>query len=313
MPFTFRMTLSGLMVVVPDRPFASAFGPAGSVTILLPNLLRPHPLENGDRASLDPHLPFLEFPLAASQAATTREPDLLNPARKTGLCKLVGEEIEILPVPGLPVGFTLDTRSPANVNQPTLAERESLFWLATMEQATPGRGTLKAGLLNSELGETKEIVARARIDRGRLSTLALSLDPCRFEPDGPRNFQRRIAISLVLEIPGVPSHVRLSMKKADREAEVLVLAGKDGETVELHLMNSEIEDVMNPRPAVQLPLEEPLRPIADFEVFYDLAAGFRARNRNEPRRFLQQIREGTPQNPPHALCSPTGMNAEQAA
>ncbi len=315
MPFTFRMTLSGLMVVVPDRPFESAFGPAGSVTVLLPNLLRPHPLENGDKAILDPHLPFLEFPLAARQSASTRAADLLNPARNTGLCKLLGEEIEILAVPGLPVGFTLDTREPADPNQANPDEQKSLFWLATMEQAAPGRGTLKPGLLDSELGEKKDIVARMRVERGRFRTFALSTELCRFEPKGPAGFERRVAISLALEIEGVPSHVALSMKKTGEEPEVLVLAGKDGEVVELNLMNSEIEDVMNPQPAGQVDLD-PDRPVADFEVFYDLADGFRTRNRKEPKRFLRQFRpddDDTGSAPPHALCSPTGMNATKAA
>jgi hypothetical protein len=307
MPFTFRIILSGLMAMVPDRPFQDTLEAADGVTFLFPNLLRPRELEHRMTEApefLDPHLPFLEFPTAARLDASTREADLLNPRRSTSLCRLVGEEIEILPIPGLSAGFKMETSIPANRKVAAGDEVKSLFWVTPLEQGSPGRGIIKPGLLDGPLGDKKDIVTRIRFERGRLFTNTVTDRPCRFEPASPLRFERPIALSLALEIEGVPTQVALAMKKQGQDTKVLVLAPKDGQSVvELNLMNREIEDILNPTLPQVL---EPDRPLADFEVFYDFSSGFKP---GDPRPFLREIPSRGPiQDPPHALCPPTALS-----
>lgn len=136
MPFNFRMILSGLLVVVPDRRFEKTVEAAGTVTILVPNLLSSRVLSTGQ--ALEPHVPVLEFDLAHRRDPSTRETDLVNPDRGKGICSLRTEEIEVLPVPSLASSFEIVGGRPANKQTPTLEERRSLFWMTTMEQAVPG-------------------------------------------------------------------------------------------------------------------------------------------------------------------------------
>lgn len=307
MPFTFRMILSGLMVMVPDRPFEQNLEPSDGVTFLFPNLLKPRKLEhmpNREPQLLDAHFPFLEFPMAARRSGSTREADLHNPARNAGLCRLVGEEIEILAIPGQSVGFRMETSIPANKKVPAGDELRSLFWVASVEQGSPGRGVIRPDLLAAPLGEKESLVTRVRFEHGRLFTNTVTNRRCRFEPASRLRFERPVALSLALEIENVQTHVALAMRKQGQDPQVLVLAPEGGEgIVELNLMNREFEDIFNPS---LLQLAEPDRPLADFEVFYDLSSTFQP---GDPRPFLREIPSTDPvTDPPHALCPPTALS-----
>lgn len=308
MPFDFRMILSGLMVAVPGRRFL--FAPADSMNILVPNLRRPRllePFSAEDPQILDPHFPFLEFPEGARLDSSTRQVDLARPVAGRSLCHLAGEEIEIL-VPGLDRVFTMNTLRPVDLEEPTPEEERSLFWIATVEEASPGKGLLKPDLLTAPLENDAPIATRLRFDTGHFCTHLLSTNVCRFEPQMDGDVMRRYAIRLALEITGVPDRVTVSMKKGEVTQE-LHLAPRAGQTsLEIQLSNRELEDILNPNPSpAAVAVREPGRPLADFHVFYDFSRDFVA---GEPRRFLQEVEiEGKDgeQFPPHALCPPTGM------
>lgn len=308
MPFNFRMVLSGLMAVVPDRPFAKTIESASSVTLLMPNLLASRMLSTGE--ALDPHVPILEFKkLFRDENLSSRLPDLENLNKGTVLYRLEGEELEILPVPDLAVGFSLIGDRPVNKNKPSNAERRSLFWVTTMEQALPGRSKLRPGLLDGPLDGRGKIVTRIKIERGRLVTQALSPNICRFDPAAPEPFEQRVAVRLALEIDRVPRHVVLSMKRKGEEARRIVFAPPDGTSdVEVELTNREHDDILGLHPTVR----PPDRALADFEIFYDLVDGLNL-TREDARPALRQVfRRGDPQDPDltrHAICPPTAFTA----
>lgn len=307
MSFKFRMILSGLMVMVPDQPFEQTLEPSDGVTFLFPNLRKPRKLEHMPEKKeqfLDPHFPFLEFPTAARRSGSTRETDLSNPNRKTDLCRLVGEEIEILPIPGQTVGFRMETSVPANQKVAAGSDAESLFWVAAVEQGAPGRGVIRPGLLEAPVGENESFITRVRFEHGRLFTNTVTNRRCRFEPASRLRFERPVALSLALEIENVKTHVALALKKQGEQPRVLILAPESGEgEIELNLMNREFEDILNP---TLLQLLDPERPLADFEVFYDFSNGFKP---GDPRPFLREIPSLDPiTDPPHALCPPATLS-----
>ncbi len=305
MPFTFRMVLSGLMVVVPDRP-RSLFGPPESLTVLVPNLQKPRTLDGAD--ILDPHFPFLEIPTQSRRESSTREADLEIPSRRTSLFHLAEEEISIR-VPGLDPALSFNTVKPRDLAHPNSEEEKSLFWLATVEQASPGYGLVNPSLLTADLVGNGDIATRLRIDTGSLCSHRLSERPCRFEPfqrDG--EVDRRYTTQLALEIEGVPGEVILSLRKGDTTTRELHLMPRSrASELVVHFTNREFEDI------VYLSSEQPAdvtRPLADFHVFYDVSLAKRdGRLIPAERRFLQMLPDDGVVHPPHALCPPTGMMA----
>lgn len=311
MPFTFRMILSGLMAVIPDRTFDTSLESADSVTILVPNLLKPRPLNNrrnGQQEILDPHFPILDFDLQNRQASSTRPVDLsTNDGR--GICHLETEKIEILPLPGLAQDFKLLTGVPNDVDNPTPGEKRSLFWLVTMEQASPGNGALEPGLDAAPLNRKGRIITQVKLERGTLATHALSENSCRIEPLDQNPLDRRVAASLQLLIENVPIHVALSMKKEGKPAQTLFLAPPDGTSeVRVRLMSREFEHIGLPEPPEPDELDQP---VADFEVFYDLVKGFDREQGIRP--FLFEVVPPPPgrvnftTDTPKALCPPTAL------
>lgn len=299
MDYQFRMVFSGLSVLVPSLEFNGAVQPAESAVMLLPNLLRPRALS--DRSILDSHFPILKFNLDQRQDSSTRQTDAQSGA--TGLCLLVGEEIEVLPMQRLSTSFSMVTDPPADLEEPTPEHQRSLFWLATMDQAAPGNGRLMSDLVEGPLGTKSKIASRVRLDRGRLVTDRLSRRVCRFNPEGTSRLNRRIAVSLALEIDHVPGPIALSMSRAGKPPERLVLAPRNGEdVVQVEIQNREADEFFAIIPELEPDL---VRPEGDFEIFFDLLADQRLE-----RRFIQQIiPEGEfPVDPPHAMCPPTAAN-----
>ncbi len=193
MPFTFRMILSGLMAVIPDRTFDTSLESADSVTILVPNLLKPRPLNNrrnGQQEILDPHFPILDFDLQNRQASSTRPVDLsTNDGR--GICHLETEKIEILPLPGLtpisscsPACQTMSTtRHPAKEVSVLARHHGTGLPRQRSPRARPRRGPPEPEGADHHAGEARTGHARdARAERKFLPDRAP-----RPEPPGPES------------------------------------------------------------------------------------------------------------------------------
>lgn len=311
MPFNFRMVLSGLMVVVPSRP-QDFLAPADSLTVLLPNLRRPRTVgpPSLQPEILDPHFPFLLIPDGTRLEESTRRVDLAIPEQQQ-MFHLLGEEIEIQ-VPGLAPGLSMNTLRPLDLNQPTADEERSLFWIATVEDASPGFGAVNPDFLTAELEGNNQIATRLRIDAGHFCTHLLSERACQFHPTRDGDVERRYAIRLALEFQEVPDRVILRLTRAGESRELHL--GQAAGELEVQLTNREFEDLLNPgNPADPRPAMVD-RPLNDFDVFYgfSLAPEVPA----EARRFLELVplppNPLEPVTPPHALCPPTGMTLRAA-
>ncbi|MES1244601.1 MAG: hypothetical protein ABUT39_23545 [Acidobacteriota bacterium] len=317
MPFNFRIVLSGLMAVIPNRP-RFFFAPTESLTVLLPNLRRPRAVgrPNPQPEILDPHFPFLVVPGGARLAESTRQADLTVPARQEQLFHLLGEEIEIR-VPGLAQGFSMNTSQPRSLVEPTADESRSLFWLATVEDASPGFGAVNPAFLSADLDleNNDQIASRLSINAGHFCTNLLSEGACRFNPVEDDDVERLYAVRLALEFTDVPDRVILVLTRAGVSQELHL--GQAAGELEVQLTNREFEDLLSPRDPRRREPAVVGRPLNDFDVFYGLTD-----NNNVPleaRRFLELVppppsptRTG-PVNPPHALCPPTGMTLKTKA
>jgi hypothetical protein len=183
---SFTVTFSGLNAFIFNRPLKMGHTP-DEATLVIPNLMKPQTLQeenNGQHEVLDPHLPLLLFDSKLRAPASTTFPDLMlhqDPTPgipRTAGCLLFNVELEIL-ADGRPLNghVTMSDAPPTSPADPTLA------WIATMEDASPGKGRANPDLLAPKL-PLDLIVARLPLKQGTLVTSRLTDFPCRFAPPG---------------------------------------------------------------------------------------------------------------------------------
>jgi len=287
MSFTFRIHFSGLCAFIFDQPVKEGSGSSGEVPplikkeglVLFRNLIRSRPLSpvpddiSRTPQFLDPHYPQLEFKMRdLDVAANERVPDLVNTATGQGLCLLFGEDLTLRPdsKDAQPYSLTIPRSIPKDPENPTTAEERSLWWVATLEDAFPGKGTLRKNLDKVSPNELGEIVARVRITQGDLFTSERSLRSCTFERPGSQVFKQRVATQLTVEIPNIQSNIGIRMVKNgfSKGARELILFPSDGIQVDIKIHNLEIDGFLG------LPKDYQARPVADFEIHYQMSDGY---------------------------------------
>jgi hypothetical protein len=315
MSYTLRVLFSGLCAFVPNRPFDRLEDPPTQVTVLLPNLLKPQPLDTNSPSgnTLEPHFPLLGFDLSDLHPQSQRKPDLWREASGKGACLLYGEEISLeLNIPSNGHSkLTIPTRSE---NQPkekqeeaTPTDRESLYWLSRLDRATPKHFVIPTLLTDSLSQEDNPpLLARMRLEQGFLRVSKLSERVCRF--DGSNGYIQQIATELALDIPGVEGPAAIVLRGSDGTERSLTLTPvrKPG-VVEIRIENRELDDLLG------IPQEMfPPRELADYQVFYKLVQPESGTVTPSIRSFPKQQpkKDGkddgsTLKNP--SLCPPTAL------
>lgn len=309
MSYTFRVLFSGLCAFVPNKPFEQLQDPPDEVTVLLRNLLRPDLLTN--EVALEPHFPLVQFDLADLHPQSPRRPDLRREETGKAACFLFGEEI-VFDL-SLPKGTARKLKTPTELEkQPrvgqtesTPQDRESLYWLAKLEKASPNH-FVDPEVLTTALSLAGEppIIARLKLDHGFFRVSRLSEQVCHFEPSsGNDRYEQQIATELALDIEGVEGPVLILLRAPDGTERTLMLSPvRRSGLVEIRIQNRELDDFLG-IPKGLLPPRE----VADFEVFYDLVQvpdGVDAVVRRFPRQ---------PPPPPGpilsnpSLCPPSGL------
>lgn len=316
MSFVFRIHFSGLCAFVFDSPVKEPPDANGEVLplqnkegiVLLQNLIQsrrlsPDPNDLDETPQfLDSHYPQLEFNMADLDPANTRIPDLENKITGRGLCLLFGEDLTLLPDrrAAQPSSLSVPRMIPKDPQDPTPPEQGSLWWMATMDDAFPGKGILRQGLEDVAPNEKGEIVARVQITQGDLSTTDRSTQPCTFESPGSKTFKQRIATQITLEIP-ITTNIGIRMVKNSgvAHARELVLFPSDGKQVEIVVGNLEIDGFLG------LPKGYQVRSAADFEVHYELSAAY---ERDVPTAFpLARTADDAYDTRNGGLCPPTAF------
>lgn len=321
MSYTFRVLFSGLCAFVPDKPFDQLNDPPTEVTVLLQNLLRPKPLtlslteqpgESEPPNFLEPHFPLLEFDLSDLHPQSHRKPDLSRTDTGKGGCFLFGEEVSF--DLNLKKGQKRRLRIPDNPRfQParqqeeeTRFDRESLYWLARLDKASPGN-FVEPSLLTSPLSLDGEpaVLTRLKLTHGFLRVSQLSDKVCEFHPPDPqRPYRQKIATELALDIEGVTGPVVVVGRDPERMERRLTLTPvKSPGLVEIRIQNRELDSLLAIPETLLPPSEKP-----DFEVFYHLIASTANAAPQNPRRFPKQpVNEdgGSIKNP--SLCPPTAL------
>jgi hypothetical protein len=277
---TLHLTISGLCVFAFDQPLKGKGKDPTQATLLLQRLIQARELAhvtNGAKEVLDQHFPMLEFnPDDRDKIASTRGPDLLfAPDAKgdmqKGGCTLFGDDLTIL-IDGQPMrsnALQLTRTPPTNQYAPTDADKDTLWWMATLEDAFPGRGTVDPIFTRNPPGPNQKILARVVLSEGRLKTLDLSDDACTFVSPGSTTFNQRIATSFVLEVP-FSKTVELSMNRPNGskiETRRLVFSPAAGKDLQIAIKNMEID------PSIGVPRDYSSRATADFEVYAELLPG----------------------------------------
>jgi hypothetical protein len=284
MTFTFRMRFSGLCVFVPAQQFSTATSDGanvGRIAVLLRNLTVPESLKDEDGFT-DPHFPLLEFDPRNRRASSTRDGNFTSHSSifdGKSYCLLRGEALRILAGEGAGAsGVTTPAYS--------LQDQTSLQWVAEMAQVLPNQAKIKSACLTQMPdgdSDSASIIARIDLEQGRLSTSRLSDGKCDiFQAKKEANasskdggFPRRVAIELLLEIPGCQEDVVLEMQRRDEGKDfgghrlVLGPATEDpsDNVVEVQIHHREIDGFIG------VPLDYlEIRDQADFQVYYELSA-----------------------------------------
>jgi hypothetical protein len=306
-----RIALSGLCTFAFDNQLKGS-GPAPTeVQVLLQRLTRARLLSSFPGAKsqiLDQHFPLLEFDVADVDPASTRTVDVLFcPDAKgqmtKGACLLLGEDLT----------FVLDDRqmgrnalqlsrdAPTNPAATSLsqAEQDSLWWMATLEDAFPGQSAIKPEILDTPPASNQPILARLSLTQGRLRTVELTDAPCTIVPAVASKFNQRVATSFEFSVQfGSTVRIQIAAKRNGKKTNselILRPAGKGD--LQINVMNIEINRLVGLDPA-SAPLPE-----ADFEVYSDLL-----KTPPIPGKipFLRQATPGDPAGAGMSTCVPTG-------
>ena len=321
---TLRLSFSGLCTFVfdpPLDPFVFESGPKlpdaalTEATVLLQRLTRSRLLSNQvnlQNEVLDQHFPLLEFNLSDYQADSTRSPNFhCSPAvdadgrtkneMTRGVCLLNGEELTITGDGEALDPLRFARLKPAKPADPQVSEeeRKSLFWMATLDDAVPG-AALNPTLLATSPASNQPILAKVHLTKGRLTTRELTDFAYTLATSGgTSNLNRRVATSFELEME-FQEKVTFNMvanRKGKTTNEQLVLAPKYGDTVQVGIVNMEIDRFIGLDPTTAPRVQ------ADFEVYFDLL--------QEPiaqRPFLQlAARDNSSTQGGISSCAPSGV------
>jgi len=274
--------------------------------------------DDSDGASfLEPHYPVLEFDLSDLHPQSLRKPDLKREETGKGGCFLFGEEISF--DLNLKDGKKRRLRIPDDPKlhphgqqaEETRFDRESLYWLARLDKASPGN-FVEPSLLTAPLtlAGTPKILARLKLTHGFLRVAKLSDRVCEFHPPNPqRPYRQKIATELALDIEGVKGPVVIVGRGPRGEEKRLTLTPvKSPGLVEIRIQNRELDSLLGIPELLMPPTEKP-----DFEVFYSLIAKDGAAAQNAMRRFPKQLDSddgGTLRTP--SLCPPTALSVKPA-
>jgi hypothetical protein len=309
-----RIAISGLCVFAFDRPLPKGKGKEPtSVTLLLQRLTQSRQLDNVvnfKHEVLDQHFPLLAFDADDRDPESTRGPDFLGVPDPTGkmtkgVCLLFGDDLEIL-IDGKPMrpnALTLASNPPSNPNAPRLAgqNKETLWWMATLEDAFPGRGTINPVFITNAPGPNQAILARVQLSEGQLKTLDLTDDSCMFLPPGSAAFNQRIARSFALDIP-FEKKVEIMMKRPNgtqMDTRRMIFSPKAGKDLLIDIKNMEVNELIGFDMAYGTP-----RATADFEIYAELLLN--PIQDKEPRPFLVRKTIGGSAGVGLSHCPPSG-------
>lgn len=280
---TFKLMISGLCIFAFDRPLPKG-QPNGqkptSATLLLQRLTQSrqltHMLSSSKHDVLDQHFPLLAFDADdLDPKASDRGPDFLgvpvNGKMTKGVCLLFGDDLTIS-IDGRPMqqnalALSVDRPSDPFAPQVTDANLSTLWWMATLEDAFPGNGTINPIFIKSKPGPNQPILSRLQLGEGTLMTAALTDDPCTFLPPGSQSFNQRIATSFVLEIP-FQKTVEIGLERPKGtgvDPRKIVFAPPAGKDLVIDIKNMEVNQLIGFDMAYGIP-----QATADFEVYADL-------------------------------------------
>jgi hypothetical protein len=309
---TLRIAFSGLCTFAfTGRPLKGEGDPPTEVVVLLQRLTRARSLSNAASARsevLDQHFPLLEFKLNDFNPASTRKADVhcrpdADGDMTKGICYLNGEELTIF-LDGRPMrsdSLDLSRKRPANPEALNLTqeERDSLWWMATLQDVFPGNPRINPKILEVQPGSNQPVLARVKLSEGTLRTLELTDAPCTVVGSSSSSFNQRVGTSfeLAIDFEHTVEIEMVSNRNGKREKKRLVLWGprRKGD-LQIGIMNMEIDRVMGVDPA------SGPRPEADFSVYADIL-----QDRVEgPIPFLRQTFPGSPAGNATSTCVPGG-------
>jgi hypothetical protein len=308
-----RIMISGLCVFAFDRPLPKGKGKEPTTaTLLLQRLTQARQLAsivNSQHEVLDQHFPLLCFDADDQDPASVRKPDFLGMPDATGkmtkgVCLLFGEDLTIL-IDGRPMkpnALSLTSNPPSNQLAPQLTgqNQETLWWMATLEDAFPGRAAINPIFINSKPGPNQPILARVnQLSEGQLKTAELTDSPCAFLPPGSASFNQRIARSFALDVP-FQSKVEIVMERPNGtkvESRNLTFSPKAGKDLLIEIKNMEVNQLIGFDLAYVAP-----RATADFEIYAELLLS--PIQGNKP--FLVQKSIGGAAGVGLSNCPPTG-------
>lgn len=296
---TLRITFSGLCFFAFNRPLKGA-GPAPTeASVLLQRLTRSRAVRNG-AGILDQHFPLLELDMADWDPASTRRVTfqrfpVLDPGNARGVLLLNGDDLTILP-DGLPTktdALQLTRERPSDLSASSLTgqDKETMWWMATLEDAFPGKAGIDPIFVKNPPGPNHTILARVQLTDGKLATERLTDFSCTFAHPASSNFNQRVAMEFKWEI-SFQKKVEIALGSTEK----LVLSPANGKDVRIKIANMEIDPFLGIPPAYG-PREE-----ADFEVYMDLLPSLSPGDRT----FLSRVSPGTPAAGAVSSCVPAG-------
>jgi hypothetical protein len=307
-----RISLSGLCTFAFDQPLKGSGPPPTEAYVLLQRLTRARKLTslpNAPEQILDQHFPLLDFDLADADPASTRLADVhctsdANGQMTKGTCLLLGEDLTFI-LDGremAPNALELSRAAPADPAAPNLSPTalESLWWMATLEDAFPGKSEIKPEILDTPPGSNQPILSRLHLTQGRLRTTELTDAPCTIVPPVPGGFNQRVATAFEFTVQfGSTVQIHMVARRNGKRTESdLILRPAGNGDVQISVMNIEINRLVGLDPA-----NGPL-PEADFAVYSDLL-----KTPPDPGKMIPFLRQSTPGDPAGAgmsTCVPTG-------
>ena len=192
--------------------------------VLLPKLTRARQLRhvvNGRNEVLDQHFPFLELDLKNRGSGSDRKlsfllPDSENGEMTKGVCLLFGDDIEIRPDGKKGSGLSVVKDAPRDRNWRTAKgdDRDTLWWLATLEDAFPNGGRVRKEFYQNEPGPNEAILTRVLLDVGKLRTDEVTDESCMFVHPGSPTFSQPVATHLALDVD-FERHVEIVMTRRE--------------------------------------------------------------------------------------------------
>ncbi len=298
MPYTFKFHFLGLCAFVPSEPIdVEPFREKiDYLTVLVPDLLQPRKLSD---TMMLPHYPSLQYQVNQRQEGSDKPERLVIPKsggeapEDMGLCFLKGEDLAVDAQSADTGGLSLmNGHSGGDATAPVPGRNErSVFWLAHLEHAVAGAGTLRPKLLPPEPPIGNFLRGRLQLKAGALTTAATVGAVTAF--DQGSSYNQQIAKQLTWQLTDVRGPVTITFAAfRDGGGTKLVLRPKDDQgLVEVTLRNLEIDAFMD---EFQGPLR---RRGSDFEIYYSLA--------NElPETRPAPVFPTPPTDSVHELCPP---------